>query len=190
MRDTELRLLHIAAAVLCSWLGFNLLHGLGQIFHAWYAGGTVSHIAVNSLGVMEVQVFPNPNPRFIAWGGILWGALLPLILLGVGRIWLPRVDYLLAFFACFCLIGTGLTLVFGSVLRRGDAAELVLHGVPGWLLVGFGLLLITVGLSLWQQLAPRFALGDDRTPINQRAVYGLLGVACLLLLALIWLAVS
>lgn len=188
MRETEARFLLVASLLVSSWLGYQLICTAGTLAHGWYSGGTVHYLAVSWLGVARVEIFPCPDPRFVAWGGILWSALLPLALLALGRVWLPRYDYLLAFFAGFALLATATRLIFGSILSRGAAGELVRLGVQNWLLVSFGLLLALVGFSLWNSLGGYSGLGQQTQAVDRRAIYGTSLLAGMFLLVMLWIA--
>src|SRR5215472_11635577 len=67
----------IASTLLFSWLAMQAVHELGHVLHAWASGGTVTKVLLVPLEISRTDVSPNPHPQFVAWGGPIWGALLP-----------------------------------------------------------------------------------------------------------------
>jgi hypothetical protein len=78
------------------------VHEFGHVLNAWLSGGTVVNVVLHPLTISRTEVEPNPRPLFVAWGGPLWGSVLPLAAwLAVRR---SRFAFLAAFFAGFCLV--------------------------------------------------------------------------------------
>ncbi|MBI5758664.1 MAG: hypothetical protein HZA46_09115 [Planctomycetales bacterium] len=69
-----------------SWLLMQGFHEFGHVLHAWVSGGTVVRVRLHPLEISRTDVFPNPNPQFVAWGGAVWGSVIPLGLLAVLRV--------------------------------------------------------------------------------------------------------
>jgi hypothetical protein len=96
-----------------------------------------------------------------------------------------RADYLLAWFAGFCLIANGAYLLGGAILTGGadDGGVILRHGGARWQLVGFGVIAVAAGLYLWNGLGPHFGLGPSRGRVDRKAAVGvaitLLTVVCL-----------
>jgi hypothetical protein len=134
-----------------TWLGMLCLHELGHVLHAWASGGGVASLSVPLLGFSQTIVHPNPHERFVAWGGPLWGCLIPLIAFAIARFTRRRVPEPLRFFAGFCLIANGAYLGLGWTFRAGDAGDLLRLGTPRWLLIAFGLVATAAGLALWHR---------------------------------------
>jgi hypothetical protein len=135
-----------------------LLHELGHILHALLTGGHITHLSLPLLGFSRTDISPNPYPQFVAWGGPLWGALLPLLLLLLTPRTLTRTRNAARLFAGFCLISNGAYLALGPLMTAGDAHDLLRHGAPAWTLVTSGLAALTAGLYLWHRAtrpAPR-----------------------------------
>src|SRR5262249_53727266 len=104
----------IVFSVAFSWLAMMIVHEFGHVLHAWFSGGTVSRVFLHPLTFSRTELSDNPHPLFVAWGGALWGCIIPLLLLALG--WLVKwwYSYLLAFFAGFCLIANGSYMGAGS----------------------------------------------------------------------------
>jgi len=155
-----------------SWLAMQVVHELGHVMHAWASGGAVVRVYLHPLNISRTDVAMNSHPLFVAWGGVIWGCALPLVLFGLVRWLRPAEAYLPAFFAGFCLISNGAYLAAGSWAEVGDAGDLIRHGSPQWLLVAFGLPACGLGFRLWHRLGPNFGLGLARGQVDRRAAYG------------------
>src|SRR6202035_1855066 len=98
-----LRSLLILLALYASWEAMMGVHELGHVLHAKFSGGRVTAVHLPALGFSRTDVSPNPSPGFVAWGGPLWGSILPLLLWLSVRRSCPRVRRLVTFFAGLCL---------------------------------------------------------------------------------------
>jgi hypothetical protein len=139
-----------------------VVHELGHVLHAWVSGGKVAAVHVPLVGFSLTLFATNPHPHFVAWGGAVWGSLLPVALWGVfqwmgwrGREWVEG-------FAGFCLVANGAYLGAGWTMRAGDAGDLVRYGTPVWVLVGCGVVAVGAGLYLWHAMGARMT-NDRRT---------------------------
>jgi hypothetical protein len=171
-----------------SWLAMMAVHEFGHVLHAWLSGGTVARVVLHPLDFSRTDLAHNPQPLFVAWGGAVWGCALPLLLLAVVRLLRWPWAYLVGFFAGFCLIANGGYLGGGALLGAGDAADLLRHGAPRWVLLLFGVATIAWGLGLWHGLGPHFGLGPARGHVDRRAAMGVtaaLGVLVVLELVLV-----
>ncbi len=173
----------VGSTLLFSWLAMQAVHESGHVLHALFSGGAVEKVVLHPLDISRTDVRPNPRPLFVAWGGAVWGCVIPLVVLGVSRVVGWRYWYLPAFFAGFCLIANGAYLGAGSFIGAGDAGDLLRHGAPQWSLVLFGLIMSALGLRLWHGLGPYFGLGPARGRVDRRAA-----VAMTVLLAFLFLA--
>jgi hypothetical protein len=159
-----------------SWLGMQVVHELGHVLAAWVGGETVHRVVLHPLAISRTDASLDRNPLLVIWGGPVVGVLLPLILLA-GTTWLlPGLAFLPRFFAGFCLIANGVYIGIGSFEGVGDSGDLLRFGVPRWQLIGFGLLTVPAGLSVWHGLGPHFGLGDERGRVDRRAAWGALVV--------------
>src|SRR4051794_16539235 len=144
----------LAFAYAC-WLGMEAIHEAGHALHAAVSGGRVVRVDLPLAGFSRTDVSPNPHPAFVAWGGPLWGAALPLAAWAAAAALVPhggRVRRGVQFFAGFCLIANGAYLGAGWVDRVGDAGDLMRHGTPAWVLVAYGVVATGAGLFLWHRL--------------------------------------
>jgi hypothetical protein len=172
----------IVSATAFSWLAMQVVHEFGHVIHAWVSGGTVDRVHLQPVDISRTDLVRNPHPLFVAWGGAIWGCVLPLCLFGLVRWLRPAHAYLPAFFAGFCLIANGAYLAVGSWSGVGDAGDLLRHGTPRWLLVAFGLPACGLGFYLWHGLGPSFGLGAARGQVDRRAAWGVTFALIVLLL--------
>ena len=150
----------VALALYACWLGMMIVHEAGHVLHAWLSGGSVEHVSIPLLGFSQTFLADNPRPAFVAWGGPVWGCVIPLILLvATMRVRRP-VRQWLQFFVGFCLVANGAYLGVGWTSRAGDAGDLLRHGTPVWVLVAFGAVAVTGGMYVWHRLG---ATGRDQT---------------------------
>ena len=134
------------------WLGMMAVHEAGHVLHAWMSGATVSAVRVPLVGFSVTEFSTNPRPHFVAWGGAIWGCVLPLLLWSTFRNQQLPERRFIQFFAGFCLIANGAYLGVGWKANAGDAADLVDYGTPAWVLVVFGVVATVAGLYLWHLL--------------------------------------
>jgi hypothetical protein len=157
----------IGSLLAFSWLGMMAVHELGHVLHARLSGGTVVQVILHPAAISRTDVSPNPSPLFVAWGGAIWGCLLPLSAWAVTRSLTPRLTYLFAFFAGFCLIANGAYLGGGAFTHAGDAGDLLRHGAPLWQLLLFAVFTVPAGLYLWNGLGRAFGLGPSPQPVDR-----------------------
>jgi len=164
------QVLLIISFVAFSWLAFMVVHEFGHALTAWFTGGSVALMNLHPLKISWTAFARNPHPQLVAWGGPVWGALLPVVFLATARlVRLPGL-YLFRFFAGFCLVANGLYLLVDSFERGGDGGTLIRTGASQWELLLFGVLTSPLGFWLWHGLGPHFGLGAARGRVNRRAV--------------------
>ena len=173
LRTRPWQVLLIGTTLGLSWLLMMAVHELGHAIHAWLSGGQVQRVVLHPLAISRADVSPNPHPLFVAWGGAVWGAALPLITLVVGRRFAPSYRFLFAFVAGFCCLANGLYLGVGAVYPVGDAADLLRTGAARWQLMLFGLPLSAYGLWLWNGLGTHFGLGTAQGIVDRRLAIGI-----------------
>jgi hypothetical protein len=139
-------------------------HESGHVLHAVVSGGRVVRVVLDPLAFSRTDVSPNPRPIFVAWGGMVWGAVWPLILWlwACAARW--RLAFLLRFWAGFCLLANGAYAAAGAMMPAGDTEDLLRMGVPRLALVLVGAPLTACGLMLWNGLAPHFGLAGREGP--------------------------
>ncbi|MGE5193225.1 MAG: M50 family metallopeptidase [Deltaproteobacteria bacterium] len=163
----------ILSTLVFSWLAMQVVHESGHVLHAWTSGGTVTAVSLHPLEISRTDFSPNPHPQFVAWGGPLWGSLIPLAIYGLVRWRKWSRSWLAAFFAGFCLTANGAYLLGGSLFPAGDAAELLRHGAPRATLIIFGIAALASGLSLWNGLGRHFGLGTRPESTDRRAAWAM-----------------
>ena len=134
------------------WLAMMATHEMGHVLHAWLWDGQVERVVVPWFDFSRTDLSYNPHPLFVAWGGALWGSLIPLVLLALAQASRNRLARWVQFLAGFCLIANGTYLAAGSVIGAGDAGDLMRYGAPRWQLVVPGVLAAALGLYLWHRL--------------------------------------
>jgi hypothetical protein len=161
------------------WLWMMGVHELGHVAGAWSSGGNVERVVWHPLAISRTDVAPNPRPLVVVWAGPMVGALAPLAAWLIARLARLRIEYLLRFFAGFCLVANGAYIAGGAFGGVGDAGDMLRCGSPLWTLWAFGLVALPLGLALWNGQGPRFGLGSGDGCVDHRHAY-----ACLVLLLL------
>jgi hypothetical protein len=172
LQDRGYQALLWISAIGCCWLAMQAVHELGHCLHAWASGGVVDRVTLKPWEISRTDLRQNPRPQFVAWGGPLWGSLIPLVLLAIVARFAARCRPLAAFFAGFALIANGAYLAAGAVYPVGDAQELLRTGAQVWQLAFFGIPAIAAGLYLWHGLGPSFGRGTAGK-VDRRAAIGL-----------------
>lgn len=150
------RLLLLLLCLYPAWLALLALHEAGHVLHAWLSGGVVERVHLPLIGFSHTQFASNPRPLFVAWGGVIWGAGLPLA--GVLALWAAlrparpsgaagRLCRAALAFAGLCMVVNGAYIGTAPILAVGDAQDLVRLGVPAWLLGLGGALLCAGGVA-------------------------------------------
>jgi hypothetical protein len=140
-----------------SWLLMMAFHELGHVLQGWLTGAQLVSLRLPPFGFSRTDLAVNPHPLLVAWGGALWGCVLPLAIFAAARCLAAKKRiYLLAWFAGFCLIANGAYLVGGVFLTGGadDGGVILQHGGLRWQLCAFGVVAVAAGLYLWNGLGP------------------------------------
>ncbi|MCO5169773.1 MAG: hypothetical protein M9894_25835 [Planctomycetes bacterium] len=143
------------ALVALGWLVMQALHEAGHVLHARASGAAVERVDLHPLRLSRTVVAANPRPRFVAWGGAVWGCLLPLAALLAARALGEDATTLARALAGGCLLANGVYLGTGPWTHAGDAGDLLLAGEAPGALVAFGVVACAGGLWLWHGLGPR-----------------------------------
>jgi len=183
------QLVLVVSALIFSWLAMQAVHEAGHVLHAWASGGTVTRVLLDPLEISRTNVSPNPHPQFVAWGGPIWGAVLPACAwFGLRAASFPRA-WLARFFAGFCLVANGAYLLGGSLYPVGDADVLLREGAPRWTLAACGIVAAAAGLWLWNGIGVHFGLTRGAPAIDKRAAWGT-ALAAAIVAAAEWLSVE
>jgi hypothetical protein len=148
----------IVATLVLSWYGMLVFHEIGHVLSASLSDGRADYVVIPLLGFSRTDVYPNPHPLFVAWGGAVWGVLIPVAIWWLTAVLKPRAAHVPRLVAGFCLIANGAYLATGSFIRAGDAGDLLSLGAARWMLILFGSITVPAGLWLWHGLGPRFGL--------------------------------
>lgn len=150
-----LRVISISAfgvvSILSAWLLLQAFHECGHVLHGLVSGAEVQGVTLELFGYSYTSLKHNPHPAFVAWGGAIWGAMLPV------GIWLVaawarwRIRHLLQVLAGFCLVANGAYLAVGGPLRVGDADDLRRLGTPVVVLVVIGMAMLVAGFWMWHR---------------------------------------
>jgi hypothetical protein len=174
----------IFSTIALSWLAMMAVHELGHAVNGWLTGGKVSRVVLNPLEFSRTDFAENPHPLFTAWGGAMWGIVLPVLLWMLFHQFFMRYAFLAKFFAGFCLIANGAYLAAGSLLTSGgdDAGVIMQHGGARWQMLLYGLPTVAVGLWFLNGLGPQFGLGKSQGIIDRTAAWGMTGLLILIIL--------
>ena len=187
--DRACQALLVLSAIGFSWLAMMAVHEAGHLIHARLSGATVVRVVLHPLALSRTDLAANPHPLLVAWGGVVWGCLIPLALLALVRAAAKPCTWPARFFAAFCLIANGAYLAGGSMFAPGggdDAGVLLAHGAARWQLVAFGVPAVVAGLWLLDGLGPHFGLGPARGKVDRRAALAVaVALAVLIVLELI-----
>jgi hypothetical protein len=141
-----------AVVLIASWPALLIAHETGHVIHAVISGGHVVRVTIDSAGFTRTDVDPNPHPLFVAWGGPVWGAVLPLLCWALACVaGAPRWRSATGFLAGLCLVANGSYLASALVAPVGDTEDLLRFGAPRWILAGLGIPMAIGGLWLWHR---------------------------------------
>ena len=147
-----------------------------------FARGTQDHIERiiwHPLALSRTDVRPSPSPLIVVWGGPVFGSSAPLLAMFISSKMRWRFNYILAFFAGFCLLANGLYIGVGAVNPIGDAHEMLRLGTPRWVLATFGLTTI-IGMWIFERVSTKLGFGLNSEAIVTRKAYGTFLAAFLL----------
>jgi hypothetical protein len=185
--DRFFQILLIVSMACFSWLAMMVLHEFGHVIQAWFSGGIVSKIVLHPLAFSRTDLSVNPYPLFVAWGGAIWGILIPLGFLAFVRVIKWNYGYLFCWWAGFCCIANGTYLACGWLFYGGanaadDSNVILRSGGDWWQLIAFGLMAVALGLWLWNGLGPHFGCGTAQGKVDRKAAVGMT-IALLILVA-------
>ena len=163
----------ICSTILVSWLGMMIVHEAGHATVALITGGHVRRVVLPVVGFSRTDVFPNPRPLAVVWGGPVLGEILPLIAFSLAALlrWPPA--FLLRFFAGFCFVANGAYIGAASFHQEGDAYPMLLFGSRPWQLWIFGMISVVIGLWLWNGLGEYFGIGPKVREVKKGYALGM-----------------
>ena len=177
----------IPLGLLC-WLGMMAVHEFGHMLHAWISGGVVINVVLHPLEISRTDVSPNPNPAFVAWGGLVWGSVIPLIAFLAALRWFRSAEFYASISAGFCLIANGVYFAAGSVSPVGDTRVLRSLGTSPAVFAVAGLPIAALGLYVWHRLDAAVSAGTCAVPATVK--HGIALTTLLAITALLEIAVS
>lgn len=151
------------------------VHELGHVIHAALSGGRVAAVYFHPWDLSRTDLSVNPHPQFVAWGGPIWGCLIPLAIFSLLVLLRLPGRRATAAFAGFCLIANGGYIGAGWAIGAGDAGTLLRQGASEAAMMAFGFAAILTGLSIWHRLGiPNVAAdgASDPMPGNVSIVDG------------------
>jgi len=126
--------------ILFCWLFMQWTHELGHVVGALLTSGEVDLVVLHPFRFSRTDIHPNPSPMFVVWagpiGGCIFGCLLSLLWLGIGK----NRRYLMFVSAGFCVLANAVYIGIGALVPEADAAVMVSLGTPKWVMAAFGLL--------------------------------------------------
>jgi hypothetical protein len=135
------------AYLIAVWFGLLLTHEVGHVLHAWVSGGRVERVVVPLLGFSRTDVSTNPQPVLVAWGGFVWGGLLPLAMLGIANLsWKAAARGFRGFAAIAVLANAAY-----ACSPVGDVEDIVRAGGSRWPLIVYALFTVPVGLFVLER---------------------------------------
>jgi hypothetical protein len=146
----------LVASAGAAWLGMMLVHELGHVLHAWISGAHVESVSIPLLGFSRTEVSHNSNPIFVAWGGLVWGIILPMVPWALARAVRTRAAAGARFFATICLIGNGAYMCSVLTDPIGDVADIRAGGGPAWPLALAGIAALLSGVLLLASAIPTY----------------------------------
>jgi hypothetical protein len=140
----------------------------------WITGGIVDRITINPLSWSYTYYGSLPKyPQFTTWAGVLFGSAMGLILLC--SVWKKETPYLVPFLfmgLAPLLNGGGYYLVDTFISTQGDAFRLLQAGVPKFVVLSAGSILLAIGIYLTIRLVHRIGIMPQDTFLQRVALFG------------------
>ena len=162
------RYVFVGFVLVLSWFSMMIVHESGHVIHSWFSGGVVKQVILYPTVFSQTEMKINPYPIFVAWGGMLWGTIIPLILLGIVRGFKISSWYIFQFFAGFCFVANGFYFIIGGIDSTGDPGDIIFYGISSILVIIAGIIEACIGFLLWHGLSKAFGIGvpGSRTNLN------------------------
>jgi hypothetical protein len=159
-----LRPILLAFMIYLWWPAMMAVHELGHVINIALSGGKLARVRLHWLAFTQTDVAINPHPAFVAWGGVWWGTLIPLLATALWQWRKWPLWPVIRVFAAFCLVANGAYLGAGWRWKSGDAGDLRDYGTPVWAMIALGAAMIAAGLWLWNGMGKHF--GIDRAALK------------------------
>lgn len=181
--------------LIASWYGMMLVHELGHVAAALATGSRIENVRIPLFGFSQTEISAYNHPLWVVAMGPVVGVAFPLaawmVVRGLTRKARDRwsLEPLSRFFAGFCFIANGGYLASAIAQPVGDVEELVLFGVPIWLLTLLGGLGVLAGLAMWNGLGKAFGLRvgvASLSMLNAATVWMVLTMASTIVVEAVW----
>ena len=136
----------------------------------------MEQVVLHPLSISRTDLSHNPRPLLVAWAGPIFGVFLPVSIWFLSLLARLPWQYLLRFFAGFCLVANGAYIGVGAIARIGDAEDMLRHGSPIWQLLMFGAVAVPSGFFLWHGLGSYFGFGKAGKHVQPALAYGCLAL--------------
>ncbi len=128
------------------WYPISLIHELGHYVSATIGGATEVTI-VWRYGIFSETIRNGSKwPLMDVWMGPILGVLIPLVVMAC--CWKMKWSEWVAWPTSIACIGNGLYIGLGWLDSGGDPADMISLGTPLFVMLGYGLLVFTVGIVL------------------------------------------
>ena len=134
------------------WYSTLAAHELGHALAAALTGTKHIDVVLPVLGFSRTDRVPDHHVAITTAAGFVSGALIPTLLWWGSKRVAIDTSRVLRIWAGFALILNGGYCAADAILQSGDGGQLVRAGMPVWLLVVAGTIVLACGLWLWHRL--------------------------------------
>ncbi len=140
----------------------NLIHESGHALNAVLSGGSVNRITLSPLSWCYAST-SGGNRMFVVCGGFLWQTALPTVILVLLWCFKSRLSLWALFLALVSFAPSGIYMIIGAVAGIGDGGRLIKYGIPPFVLLTVGSILLLCCLPLALPLGPFLGVGRKQT---------------------------
>jgi hypothetical protein len=153
------RIVKFVVLILMAWCVMTFTHEIGHVICGWASGGKLKRADLLPWRLPYSFFDPDPHPLITLWGGLICGAILPLLLaVLIRRDWMWLIAH-------FCLLANGVYVATAWVSGDGflDTPRLLAHGADPVAIALYCLLTIGVGyIGFRRQVLDVFLVSDPR----------------------------
>ena len=125
----------------------NLIHESGHALNAVLTGGSLNKITMSPLSWCYAWT-SGGNRIFVIWGGFLWQTIVPTVILLLLWCFKSRLSLYALFLVLVSFAESGIYMITGAVAGIGDGGNLVRYGIPPFILLTVGSILLLCCLPL------------------------------------------
>ncbi len=140
----------------------NLIHESGHALNAVLTGGSLNKITMSPLSWCYAST-SGGNETFVVWGGFLWQTIVPTVVLLLLWYFKSRLSLYALFLVLVSFGASGVYMIAGAVAGVGDGGSLVRYGVPPFLLLTVGSVLLLFCLALSLPMGVLLGIGRKQT---------------------------